>query len=294
MNPFQWRSLPFSSNRRNVTFLPTTSWNLIESFSERRSRSNWKGWEIASEPVNPLRSSTSVPRGVEIAIRRLVCVYAMCIPSFAGPTERPSIRVRKHRVSGVGPEFTGLQPAHPTQARRVETLVAEAAPGNLRRAQRHLHLENHRLASHESGQLPQLAQRLPVGQELAETVEPERADPNPEPGLLIPNLVAQKRSFAKLVPLELRRKVAPVRFLQRVPASYALFDFHRNREIVLQQTTQRARRTGALRDQACVEQESFIGNLHPAAQARGPHADQVEQVPGERVGPPVSHGRHLV
>src|SRR6516162_2737161 len=111
---------------RKVTFFPTRSWNLIESFSDNRSRSKWKSWEIASVPEKPRSIKASLPSGVDIAIRRFVWVYDIF---------RSSAYPCGDCVSRICDACTGLEPAHPAETRRVGTGVIEPAIRNVAGAQ---------------------------------------------------------------------------------------------------------------------------------------------------------------
>ena len=101
---------------------------------------------------------------------------------------------------------------------------------------------------------------------------------------------SQKCTFPQLVAFQFRGEVTAVGFFQLVPVADALIDFDGHAEIVPQNASQRAGGVRTLRDQAGVPQEALVLDPQAAAQARGAHADEIEQRVRECVRPPIAGG----
>src|ERR1035438_10525468 len=222
---------------------------------------------MASEPVNPRSNRTSSPRGVEMAMRRFVCVYAMVNPPLR------SIHPCEHRIACVRLELFGFEPPYPPKPGSVEPLVAQPAIRNLRGSQKNLNIEGQCLPYEETRKLDESGYRAASGQEIDEAVQTHRPHANTEAGLLIPNLLADKCAHAQLVSLQLGRQVAAVRILQIIPTSQALVYLHGNGEIIPQDAAHRGGRVRTLRNQTRVPQQALVVQAHAPAQAKRTHAD---------------------
>src|SRR5450755_4448006 len=115
---------------------------------------------MASEPVNPLSNRTSSPRGVEIAMRRFVCVYANVSPPLQ------SIHPGEYRIAGVRMKVFGFEPTHPPQPGGIEAFIAEPAERNLRGAQKNLNIEGQCLRYEETRELDKPGHGGAAGQEI--------------------------------------------------------------------------------------------------------------------------------